>query len=383
MLKQIREPVTIGGYAATFVAAAPVAWFRPQGGPLGEATLSVWWSAFALFVIGYTAAGARHRRGAAWPLVLQSVSALIANWLIPIASPGVALTAILLVVAAAGMSVLPATLARVWIGVQTALLLAIYLEAWPTPLALAAGTAYGAMQYVLYSARRSALLESERRAELESRVRELESTRDLLDTTVRTAERTRIGRDLHDLMGHHLVALKLQIQAAREGGDSRRLGAQRLEDAERIAGELLADVRSIVSAVNRAPGPLIADALRRLACDGPGPRVTVSIDGEPASLSAAGATALLRAAQEGITNARKHSAATHIRVALGTDGLTVDDDGAGVRSDTAHGTGLAGLMDRCASCGFVLRIGRSEHGGTRLAVEQAGLFDESKGGNKT
>lgn len=89
-----------------------------------------------------------------------------------------------------------------------------------------------------------------------------------------------------------------------------------------------------------------------------------------------GEVVLLRAAQEGLANVRRHARARSVRLALRSSGqasgrsveLVVEDDGVGMTPQTAEGFGLRGMRDRVRSGGGEVSIGPAEGGGTRVVV---------------
>ena len=76
---------------------------------------------------------------------------------------------------------------------------------------------------------------------------ELEATRELLAQSVRLAERARIARDLHDLLGHHLTALSLNLEIASHKADGE--ARERIDTAQSVTKLLLGDVRGVVGAL--------------------------------------------------------------------------------------------------------------------------------------
>ena len=351
------------------VAAAPVVLVMYQNPALAASPVLVWWwLCVAGFVAAFLLAAHRACGGPALigALVAQSVLALGANWLIPMAIEGVALTAILLVVVAAGVAPLPKRIAVVWVLAQPAVLLVIYAVHWPWPIAFVAGGAYGALQAVVYSATSLARSEREKRIAVESTLRELLSTREMLEETVRSIERSEFARELHDVMGHHLVALGLQLDAASVAESPR----ERLADARRLVRLLLADVREVVADLRVASGVDLRRSLSSLASEGPGPRVVVEVSEEAPPMPSGLAQTLLRCAQEALTNARKHAVANTVRIALDPRRLTISDDGRGM-SPGRVGVGIEVMRERCERAGISFRIESSPRGGTTVVVELA------------
>ncbi|TDV57231.1 sensor histidine kinase [Actinophytocola oryzae] len=183
------------------------------------------------------------------------------------------------------------------------------------------------------------------------------------------AERSRMARDLHDSLGHHLTAVSIQLEKAaafaeRDAGVAR----QALADARTSVGRALEDVRASVGALRAEPARLV-DALAGLAADG----VDLHVDGEERGTDQATATALYRAAQEAVTNARRHgrAATVGITVTFGAHGtrLVVTDDGIGFDVTTPRdGFGLLGLRERAALLGGTATVDSTPGAGTRVVV---------------
>lgn len=188
-------------------------------------------------------------------------------------------------------------------------------------------------------------------------------------------ERNRLAREIHDSLGHYLTTVAVQLEAARAlfpTEPARALGA--VEKAHGLAREALVDVRVSVGAL-RAEGPArpLVERLRELAEGEFGARVELKILGEVRRLAPELEHGLFRAAQEGLTNARKHAAAK--RVTLSVDFsvpnrvvVSVEDDGRGCAEPTG-GFGLTGLRERVALLGGTLTAGNGEAGGFALRVE--------------
>ena len=225
------------------------------------------------------------------------------------------------------------------------------------------------------------LLERERRARAElaeanAQLRDHAAQAEQLATA---QERIRLGRDIHDGLGHHLTVVQMQLQAARAMLRSDLARAETmLGKAQQQATDALAEVRRSVAAL-REPRetPPLPDALRTLAAEASaaGTAVEVEIAGIVRELAPEVADSLFRTAQEGLTNVRKHARATTARLLLdyGADGtvrLEVSDDGIGI---TPHhdrtGFGLVGLRERVTGLGGRVDVQDNPGHGLLLRVE--------------
>ncbi len=196
---------------------------------------------------------------------------------------------------------------------------------------------------------------------------ELLATRRLLLESTRSEERLRLSRELHDVVGHKLTALKLQLRLqARQGGQD---SAQTIAECERLADELLTDVRGVVSTLREHDGVDLQQALAALVPALPHPQVRLELAAEARAAGLEQAQALLRCAQEGLTNALRHSGAATItiRLAVDADGIAlgVEDDGR-AQQPPQPGNGLRGMRERVEVLGGRLEIGVATGGGLRL-----------------
>jgi signal transduction histidine kinase len=194
------------------------------------------------------------------------------------------------------------------------------------------------------------------------------------------AERTRIARELHDVVAHNLSVMVVQASAARRvlERDPER-AAEAAELIRRAGRDALAELRHVFGPVRRGDGeeltgpPSIArvDELARGA-RAAGLKVRLRVEGEPVPLPTALDQAAYRVVQEALTNALKHAGSAHATVTVsyepGEVVLSIEDDGAAPASDdglreTGGGHGLVGMRERVALYGGVLQAGPREQGG--------------------
>jgi len=195
----------------------------------------------------------------------------------------------------------------------------------------------------------------------------LRLAQDEVEHLAKVAERERIARDLHDLLGHtlSLVILKSELATKLADRDPER-AREEIRDVERIAREALAEVRSAVTGY-RAGGftPEIQHARSALATAG----MTFECDVHSGTqLSPAHEAVLCLALREAVTNIVRHSGARHCKMSLHVSGgactMRITDDGRG--GDKPFGSGLSGMRERVEVLGGSLtRDGRH---GTTLTV---------------
>jgi signal transduction histidine kinase len=194
----------------------------------------------------------------------------------------------------------------------------------------------------------------ERGREAEALVDELRESRAAHAESAAIAERSRLARDMHDVLAHSLSALALQLEGARllardRGSDPEVVAA--VERAHHLAAGGLAEARQAIGALrgDELPGPERLGALADAFAEHSDAPCSVEVTGEPRELSSEARLALYRTAQEALTNARRHSAADRVEIALryADDGTTlvVRDFGPGapvVVPADANGTGAGG-----------------------------------------
>jgi two-component system sensor histidine kinase DesK len=182
------------------------------------------------------------------------------------------------------------------------------------------------------------------------------------------AERERIGRDLHDLLGHTLSVVALKSELARKLID-RDLDAARTEiqEVERVARDALSQVRNAVSGIRctALTAELIA-ATALLEAQG----VRVKCETEHVKLPRDRETALALSLREATTNIRRHAAASGVTIRLRQEPaqvvMEVLDNGRGGR--IVPGNGLSGMRERLGNVGGTLALEPNKDGGLRLSV---------------
>jgi signal transduction histidine kinase len=206
-------------------------------------------------------------------------------------------------------------------------------------------------------------------------------------------ERSRIARELHDIVSHNLSVVVVQAAGARAQGDQRGSGSATLEKIERSGREALVEMRRLFGvlrgddsadpALEPRPGmaqlPTLAERVRAA-----GLPVDLTIDGDCAGLPPAIDLSAYRMVQEALTNTLKHAgreAQARVRVSREPEALTIEviDDGggraAGPASRAPMGHGLVGMRERAALFGGELRAGIRPAGGffvsARLPLEAA------------
>lgn len=196
---------------------------------------------------------------------------------------------------------------------------------------------------------------------------ELLATRRLLEESARAGERLKLSRELHDVAGHTLTALKLNL--ARLTRDPMLAGREELQISSALADELLGQIRQVVSTLRAHDGLDLRAALEALAHPMPGVRIAIDIQDQLRVDDIEQAEVLLRCAQEAITNALRHGRASEIRLGLRrTDdafALTVENDGT-APARIEYGNGLTGMRERLDAVGGTFEITSTPPRGLRL-----------------
>jgi two-component system sensor histidine kinase DesK len=183
-----------------------------------------------------------------------------------------------------------------------------------------------------------------------------------------TAERERIGRDLHDLLGHTLSLITLKLELSRKLFDRDPSAARReLEEAENVARHALAEVRAAVTGI-RATDLAAELASARLLLESSA--VHLDYGALPTSLPAEVERGLALVIREAVTNIHRHAGATeaHVRFEFTAEKLDMQicDNGRGGQS--AEGNGINGMRERIKALGGTLTIESPSKRGTRIAV---------------
>jgi two-component system sensor histidine kinase DesK len=198
------------------------------------------------------------------------------------------------------------------------------------------------------------------------RLAELKLSHDEVRRLAALAERERIGRDLHDLLGHTLSLITLKSELAVKLFDRDALAARReIVDVERIARDALGQVRRAVTGI-RTAGLAAELASARLLLESGDVRLHYSF--APAGLPPEVESVLALTLREAITNIQRHAQASQARVDIEVDAgearLTILDNGIG--GVIVPGNGLSGMQERLALLDGRLEVESTRGRGTRL-----------------
>lgn len=295
--------------------------------------------------------------------LLLYACAVLTSWLLLVTAFGSGMTVILLiVVAAVGSYLMPM---RWVLGVVLLNCLVVFGHTWASGAEPVEAAVFASFYLIIhlatvfstYAQRR----ENQLRTQLEQKNLELKAAGVRLEESAASSERLRISRELHDLIGHQLTVLNLELEAAkhREGTAVH----EHVGRAGAVAKELLADVRSTVGELREASPGDLRQSLQRLA--GAVPRLEIHVEvGSGVNPDEENSATLMRAAQEIITNTIKHAEAAELALTVELDDGTLilkgTNDGPAPRSITP-GHGLTGLQERLELLGGSLDISTRPH----------------------
>lgn len=347
------------------------------GGDTGARSL---WGCIALNVVfaltylaltsrtGMTAQGWRAQLVRLLGLVVLTVSAVTMGW-----ASRSGLSAMLMVVISVVLPwQLPVLVGLVWMLGQNLMLIPVISSymGWTIVTAFLQVCMYLGMSALAFFTSLVARQQTEEREAQRRLNSELRATRALLAESTRIAERMRIARELHDLIGHHLTALSLNLEVASHLVNP--TAVDHVRKAQATAKHLLADVREAVSELRQDDAVDLTQALRSLVEGVPGLAVHVTTPPRFGVQDPRRAQVLLRCAQEIITNTARHANARNLWLHftyLDNDllELRARDDGRGA-SEVAPGNGLSGMRERLAEFGGSLAVESQAGRGFELTV---------------
>ncbi|CAD1798112.1 sensor histidine kinase [Xanthomonas arboricola] len=296
-------------------------------------------------------------------LLLQALLAVAMVWLEP--RTGTSPVLLVLVVAQAAMRWQPPQVLALMLALNAAMY-AVFVQAhMPRPLLVVIiYTSFQAFAALTANYARSAERARDALAYVNA---DLLATRALLADSARDAERLRLARELHDVAGHKLTAMRINLRLL--GADPALARRDEVAVVEQLSAELLADIRNVVQSLRDDQGLDLQTALRALAAPFPRPALRLQIDPAVRITDARVAELLLRLVQEALTNAVRHADANEVAVHLQcVDAqLQVDICDDGRRAERIReGNGITGMRERLAALHGQLELGRTPTGGMHL-----------------
>jgi len=328
----------------------------------GDPTDRIWWmSSYVVFGLAYWGVTRELGGRKAWQLkipllLLMNVSAIAINYFSHSGLSGILMG----VVAGVLPWLMPFWPGLAWVVVQNFSLAptTAMMPGYGWMAALFQASLYLGFSAFTYITSLVARQQNDSREEQRRLNSELRATRTLLTESSRIAERMRISRELHDLVGHHLTALSLNLEVASHlvGGTAQ----EHVRQAQSVAKLLLSDVREVVSQLREDDAIDLTEALKTLVEGVPG--ITIHLDLPPRFSvdDPRRAQVLLRCAQEIITNTVRHASARNLwlrfeRTEANELAMHAHDDGRGA-GELRQGNGLTGMRERLAQIGGRLNI---------------------------
>ena len=353
-------------WAALGIPLVVLTWYLPlvegaEGGGVASPRLLVLGLAYAAFGLIYWqvtySLGARKSRSLdVFLLAAMTLSAIVVS-----NETGTGRGAVLMMVIAGVIPwLVPLRIGVIWLVLQHLALIPVFnkMEGFTPGIAV-----LQAMLYVGYSSFAMVIgLVAKQQAQAREEQRrlnaELRATRALLAESSRMSERVRISRELHDLLGHHLTALSLNLEVAGHLTEGR--AQEHVRQSHTLAKLLLTDVREAVSEMRDEGAIDLSGAVRTLVEGVPALDIRLDLP-EPLSIDdPERAHVLLRCTQEIITNAVRHAGASTLWLSIARDAtearIQARDDGRGAETDAVQGNGLRGIRERLAAYGGRVEI---------------------------
>jgi signal transduction histidine kinase len=256
-----------------------------------------------------------------------------------------------------------------WVGGQTLLMGLVIRSHFSLEIALALSVSWLGFQVFTVLISQAATREAIARSELTKVNAELRATQQLLVDSGQVAERMRIARELHDLVGHHLTGLSLNLEVASHLAEGKL--QEHIQTSQSVTKLVLQDVREVVSSLRGKDSFDLGRAIRTLTKDIPKPSIHLDAPEDLGIYDPVRAETILRCVQEIITNTVRHSGARNLWIELvkTADGVEVRarDDGRGVKQ-LRVGNGLTGMRERVQKVGGQLEIETTPSAGFRLTA---------------
>jgi signal transduction histidine kinase len=356
LLRRIFSPLNIAAYITWAAIFFPIVRFAKL--PTGD--LREWAGAIALVAMLVLFATSASRptpvdaHAPRWNVLTQGVLVVVAEWLLQGGQ-----TVVLLIIVAAQVVLL---LSPRWVVLYMLALNVAIAASWVSPDNPPASIFLSMLPVLGFQAFASltghyAGSRERARAHLAEVNSELLSTRRLLEESARAGERLKLSRELHDVAGHSLTALKLNL--AKLARDPTLGDREELKVSAMLADDLLQQIREVVGTLRAHDGLDLSAALEALVRPIPGVRIVLTQDDSLRVDDIEQAETLLRCAQEAVTNALRHGRATEIAIDLhrtpsGTT-LTIVNNGY-LPEKIAFGNGLTGMRERLDAVGGTLEI---------------------------
>ena len=329
----------------------------------------LWLGAYALFGLVFWLTA---KRGKGLPRVWMATSLAFQSALVLVMVNSICNGyegALLVVVAGQLAPLFSLPLSLGWVAGQSLLMGLVIHSRFSLEISLALSVSWFGFQIFTVLMSQAATREATAREELSKLNAELRATQQLLVDSSQVAERMRIARELHDLVGHHLTGLSLNLEVASHLTDGK--AQDHIQTAQSVTKLLLQDVREVVNTLRGDDSFDLGRAIRTLTKDIPKPHIHLDVPEDLGIYDPVRAETILRCVQEIITNAVRHSGAQNLWIeSMKTEeGVEVRarDDGKGAKQLRA-GNGLTGMRERVEQVGGLLEIESTPGTGFRLKL---------------
>lgn len=361
-----RRFLRAAGVSAWVLSGTPVI-LMLQGVTIGDTYVRLtpgqfgfWLAAALIFIVAFwwtsgDVGTVVHRRRSRMLLLVQTAAALS---MFHFVCTGLETTLLALVAAQLGLF-FPLLTGLAWVVLQTLALIGLAWLHWENLISLTWISLTTPFAVLCLFVSYFAASQAEARRNLQQANSELRATRQLLAETSRLVERTRISRELHDLLGHHLVALSLNMEVAVHKSNS--AVKEPLERCQRLSKRLLSDLRDVVREIQSADPIDLGSILSPLVEDIPNPKIHSDLPQDLEIEDAEIVHTIVRCVQEIVTNTVKHARARNlwIQVRRTSDGIEIEgkDDGLGSDGAVTQGRGLRGMTERLRELGGQIEFG--------------------------
>jgi signal transduction histidine kinase len=256
-----------------------------------------------------------------------------------------------------------------WLAAQSLALTVAVAFQWQPQAALVLAPPYFGFQVLMFAVVRLFTEERRMREEVVHAHAELLRMQNALAEKSRVEERLRMAQDLHDSLGHHLVALNLNLEIAAH--ESQGAARAAVRTAQMLARALLHDVKEIVHSSRDGSPVDLPYEIRRLAEELPAPKLHVSCPPDLQVQDGPASRAMLRAVQEIVTNSIRHGAAGNLWITIERTAdqlrLSARDDGHAIHV-FEEGFGLSGMRHRLEALGGTLTAAPGALGGFEVCA---------------
>jgi signal transduction histidine kinase len=256
-----------------------------------------------------------------------------------------------------------------WIGMQSLALTVAVASQWFPRAALLLAPPYFGFQLLMFAVVRLFTEERRMREEAVRANAELLRMQSALAEKSRVEERLRMAQDLHDSLGHHLVALSLNLELAAH--ESQGAARATIRAAQALARALLLDVKEIVHRSKDEPPVDLSFEIFGLAGELPRPKLHVICPPELRVQDARTSRAMLRAVQEIVTNSIRHGESENLWITIERTTehlkLSARDDGQAIHA-FEEGFGLSGMRRRLEALGGTLTAAPGASGGFEVCA---------------